>query len=379
VSYFPPQESPEPVYGVVPLGGNRVAFVYKEILYTADESVNGTISLGEFIKDRRLVLGPTATARTGNVYYVTEDDQWKYWDPATNSKTQIASSATSALFSSRYLTYGLVNQYTLYSYNPANKPALTQVLSTGGSPIMLYEEANLVADWSLYSVVPRRPFNLYNADSMGPNIFFSMSDSTGVELYRTNRVTYSPVGDINPGPNGSNPRSLCDVPNKGLFFFANPTSSQKSVWLYLTNAPGSLVKIKNFIVDPNETIPIVSVGNRVLFIITDTAGNRHLYSSDGTAEGTFRLRGTRDYQLVSTGEFGFFTAYVSGYGVELFQSDGTIEGTFKISYETRYGRDGSDPKNLIPVGDQLYFSATTPDGNIQLFKYTPKRIRGISH
>jgi len=199
--------------------------------------------------------------------------------------------------------------------------------------------------------------------------------SVGVELWRNNLSGSGMqlVGDIAPGSNSSNPRSFCDVPGVGLFFFANP-KSEKSVSLYWTGPPNTLKRLKYFIVNPNAEIPIKSVGHRAVFIITDTSGTRNLWSTNGTIEGTFRIRNTGNYELSSTGSYAFFVAYQSKFGFELFQTDGTIEGTFRVPYETIAGPKNSNIAQLTAIIDNIYFTPSTKDSGKQLFRYHPEAV-----
>jgi ELWxxDGT repeat protein len=52
----------------------------------------------------------------------------------------------------------------------------------------------------------------------------------------------------------------------------------------------------------------------------------------------------------------FFVAYTTGRGFELWKSDGTTAGTTQVQ-AIAPGLAGSDPRSLIAVGRQLFFSA----------------------
>jgi len=389
ISYLPPTGDPEPVYGITPTGEDgRVAFVYKRYLFTADGTPAGTKNFTDVVYMEALVPGPL-----GYLYYSTGPD-WKYFDPATNQITLIRSFYQYygyALFSSSeksYSVWHVPHYYQIDSYNPVTKQFLIEVTLLewpDPSPV----EAVLFND----RVVTRSgvrppgvslnaadfyytPSNLYVAPYMNV-LFFAYAQpnaSTGLELWRTiDLVNYELVADINPGPGNSNPTSFCDVPGVGLFFIANPTDNIGLISLYWTDGVHAVKRLHDWTITPFNFVHTVRVGSRVVFIVTNADGV-HLWSSDGTVEGTIDLMRINDNQLTSTGEFAFFVSSSDEFGLELYQTDGTPAGTFRVPYETIVGPGNSAPTGLTAIGGDVYFNAFTPDGDIQLFRYSPDHV-----
>jgi ELWxxDGT repeat protein len=115
--------------------------------------------------------------------------------------------------------------------------------------------------------------------------------------------------------------------------------------------PVALTKIDAFQYMPTLFSPL---GDRLLFTGADLEHGAELWSTDGTPEGTRRLRdlqpgpGSSEPQgLVSDGTRVFFSADDGAHGRELWESDGTAEGTRMVA-------------DLAPGG----FSALSPDSSL---------------
>ncbi|MEZ5332088.1 MAG: hypothetical protein R2991_08545 [Thermoanaerobaculia bacterium] len=166
--------------------------------------------------------------------------------------------------------------------------------------------------------------------SAGDRVYFAADDgSTGQELWITDgtpRGTHS-LGDLNPGPSGSDPRPLI-------------------VW-----------------------------GSRLYFSAFDAAHGRELWSTDGSPEGTTRVADLRPgpssaladalpaYSFllpdlppaVWNGRL-YFAATDGATGVELWSTGGT-EGTTQVA-DLNPGPGSSSPNGFAVYEDQLFFTAT---------------------
>ncbi|MCI0344370.1 MAG: hypothetical protein L0221_02850, partial [Chloroflexi bacterium] len=139
---------------------------------------------------------------------------------------------------------------------------------------------------------------------LGAFVYFAADDGrAGEELWRTDGTAPPElVGDLDPGPRGSSPRLLAAA-GEQLFFSALDSAHGRELWLVDGGAPGAtlvrdinpgpgsgIVDARNFYYQLwREDEPIVWRG-RLYFAATDGARGVELWSSDGTAEGTARLR-----------------------------------------------------------------------------------------
>ncbi|HEX7184793.1 MAG TPA: ELWxxDGT repeat protein [Thermoanaerobaculia bacterium] len=161
---------------------------------------------------------------------------------------------------------------------------------------------------------------------------------------------------------------------------------------------------------PSDLWSLVSLGTRALFLAEDAARGRELWSTDGTAAGTRIIRdlcpGPCSLEIERLqplpGAFAF-VAEESGKPLQLWRTDGTVAGTHPLTSFTRetsavytltriiaagqkiffiganrYGEElwvidarqvrmvadigrpesSSEPKDLVPFGDTLFFTAT---------------------
>lgn len=119
--------------------------------------------------------------------------------------------------------------------------------------------------------------------------------------------------------------------------------------------------------------PATGVGARLFisrsrygFAFNGSPAERSLWTSDGTQEGTFKVREfvspspggfpARLEELIGLGETLFFTVDTADLGEELWRSDGTAAGTLPVA-DLRPGAESSTPRHLTVLDDRLYFSA----------------------
>lgn len=128
-------------------------------------------------------------------------------------------------------------------------------------------------------------------------------------------------------------------------------------------------------VDPNCTLSgakLYQVGERVVFRAGDSQHGTELWSSDGTAAGTFLLVDVETGS--SSGYYGgfhdvdgilYFAASSDDLGQELWRTDGTPMGTWRLSnFEEPIVFDAhlefEEPLDLVTVDDWILFIASTP-------------------
>ena len=123
---------------------------------------------------------------------------------------------------------------------------------------------------------------------------------------------------------------------------------------------------------------ITVAGDNVFFYATLADGSEELHVSDGTREGTRLLKNlsgvvsSMPRDLTAFGDEIYFTAIIPNGERELFKSDGTADGTVLVrDLSSTWQQTGpsvsSDPLELTPVGDILFFSALQSNGKRELY------------
>ncbi len=169
------------------------------------------------------------------------------------------------------------------------------------------------------------------AESMraGDWVYIAADDGAiGEELWRTAGGAPELVADLHPGPAGSAPRPLAAFGER-LFFAAWDPQHGRELWLTDgTPAGTSLVRDLN----PGSASGIVDT--RVFFNHLRPAAKPRLWRD-------------RLYFAATDGES----------GLELWSSDGTSEGTARLR-DIHPGPGSSSPSGFTPFGDRLFFAAT---------------------
>ncbi|WOK06043.1 T9SS type A sorting domain-containing protein [Imperialibacter roseus] len=237
------------------------------------------------------------------------------------------------------------------------------------------------------------------ATQLGSNVFFSANDQTnGFELWSSDMTSDGTtlVVDINPGPDGSNPRNF-KLFGTTFFFLANNSAGNPSIWrsngtsggtnqlieftnevktveyhatsqtlffsIAFSNNTYSLYKTSGtpetteFLADAgsyyyNGISPFAGFGNKVLFVTQDFPDNYYNIYSD-----------TGDPTNVYTGYFypdGTFVVdellYLSVGNNYLYSTDGSSD-SFDLVYDFFTNGGLNQIRELIPVGEELYFNA----------------------
>ena len=156
----------------------------------------------------------------------------------------------------------------------------------------------------------------------GDSLMVAGWDETyGVELWKVSGTTASRLTDIEPGVGGSFPRYLTVVGNLLFFEATNSATSGVELWVTDGTAEGEIL------------IDIVAgLGSSNPVFIT---------ACDGQA---------------------YFSASSATDGSELWVSDGTVDGTQMVANINQSPGYGSDPLDLVAVGDQLFFTADDGSG-----------------
>ncbi|HEY8514664.1 MAG TPA: ELWxxDGT repeat protein [Candidatus Binatia bacterium] len=216
----------------------------------------------------------------------------------------------------------------------------------------------------------------------GDGFFFAgETSSTGAELWFTDGTPSGTrlVRDIVPGAAGSEPRELVVAGERA--FFSAATANGRELWVSDGTEEGTrLVKDirPGFLASGlgEATAYLTPVGDVVYFVADDASTGRELWRSDGTPEGTFRVRDIRPGQLGALpvnfrprafGDLVLFAADDGASGLELWRSDGSAAGTVRVK-DIRPGPSESRPVLLGIAGRWMYLSADDGEHGQELWR-----------
>ncbi len=222
-----------------------------------------------------------------------------------------------------------------------------------------------------------------NVVAFNGNIYFTAyTAANGNELYQYNVILDNtlPVADINSGPGSSDPKSLVVVNGK-LYFSAYEPGYGRELYAYDgVNAPTRLTDVSPLFLDglPNYNFPVIAgLNNKVYFSATNQT-EYHIYVYDpGTGNtaliGRINTIGSSEPSwFCNYGGKIFLTAQDSTNRFEIYAFDGF--SALRISNLCASGI-GSQPSELTPIGNDLYFKANECNGTgIDLFSYNPANI-----
>lgn len=200
------------------------------------------------------------------------------------------------------------------------------------------------------------------------NLFFSAEDSSGNELWTSDGTSIGTnlVADISSGASSSLPADLT-TSGTNLYFSATSGATGRELWV-VTDPSGTPQALDLWAgsssSDPKE---LADVNGKLFFSADDGMLGRELWSSTGTQANTVLFvdiyAGTGDsargYDAERIGPRIVFPANDGVHGEELWASDGTEAGTVLLN-DIRTGTTSAGIVELIPAGDQIYFSANTP-------------------
>ncbi|HNP23475.1 MAG TPA: T9SS type A sorting domain-containing protein [Panacibacter sp.] len=375
-------------------------------LWRTDGTKNGTFMLKDINPNTGAGSFPSSLTLAGNIiFFVADDGQhgmelWK--TDGTAEGTVMVSDILPGTVGSfpNYLTavnnlvffigFDDVNGYEIWRSDGTEAGTfLTKDLSPGlnyQNPIYLTKIGNKL--WFVLNSTYSAADGIYASDGtsegttqvfsslgcgqmlgIGKKVFFVNYDyNYGSELWVTDGVTSNIVKDILPGTDGSLPGELVNM--NGILYFsagANP--------YYIGNGDRELYrsdgtydgtyKVADIYAGPyNSSAPtyLTVVRNQVFFTATNELGFG-LWKSDGTAEGTFLVKpfnNTSVTKLTAANNLLYFSAEDAN-GQELWVSDGTNSNT-KLVKDIFPGLGGSNPSYLTPNKNKVIFAATGTSG-----------------
>lgn len=210
--------------------------------------------------------------------------------------------------------------------------------------------------------------------ALGDRVFFRANDGLrGEELWMTDGTAAGTrlVRDMVPGLVGSEPRQMTEAGGSVYFVIQDPEA--RDVLWKTDGTPVGTLKV----LDPRTDHLAAYIGgltsfNGRLFFTAEEADKENLWSSDGTAAGTYTIHPSGvpleflSFLTVFGGDL-YFSAFWGETGEELWRSDGTAAGSAMVK-ELRPGELGSSPSFLTPVGSSVFFRAFTDFSGIQLWK-----------
>jgi len=217
----------------------------------------------------------------------------------------------------------------------------------------------------LKDIAPGASSNLqHEFRALNGTLFFDASDGVhGLELWKSDGTAAGTVMvlDINDGSGfgfgHSSPHELTAW-NGVLAFVANDGVRGDELWKSDGSAAGTVLvaDLQNgFDVGPSELTPVGST----LYFAASTAGpGVELWKSDGSAAGTelvkdIRSNGSSSPRALAALDGTLYFSARDDLGRHLWRSDGTDDGTFRV---TTIGTSG-DPQELTAFQGALYFTA----------------------
>ncbi len=149
--------------------------------------------------------------------------------------------------------------------------------------------------------------------------------------------------------------------NDALYFVATGDEAGRRLW----KTDGIIITEVPF---PNSVDPVVDakfltvLPDRLCFAATGSLGRELYCVSKATGNGSLVLNisptgNAAPKELVAMGDLLYFSAYTPTTGRELFRSDGTAAGTV-MELNINLGATSADPVNLRVLGNELWFGAT---------------------
>jgi uncharacterized delta-60 repeat protein len=223
--------------------------------------------------------------------------------------------------------------------------------------------------------------------SLGDVLLFSanngsLNGAAGAELWRTDGTPEGTalLADINTGTSANGNLSSSPggfvVMNGVAYFAATDATTGRELWRSDGTAEGTF-RVRD-INSTSGTSPasyngsnpanLAVVGDTLYFTAADGTHPVGLWKSDGTEEGTTLVTTApvRVSRLTAVGDTLFFSASDAANGIELWKSDGTAEGTVVVK-DVVAGTNSSLPASLTDFNGKLAFVATTSSAQPQLF------------
>ncbi len=347
-------------------------FAHGTELWRTDGTAAGTVLLRD-INPGLLSSVPAEFVRVGNKAYFIADngDTRDLWvSDGTTAGTKRVKAITSGESAAALETRFLTNV----------KGTLYYVASTPDTGSELWKSDGTAAGTVLVKDILPGPVssNIRSLIAYGDDLIFSATDTgLGNELWKTDGTEGGTIqlAEIDPSDLGGDPANMTLFNNK-VYFTANDGSGTQ-VWS-TNGSPASTVKVTT-IAQP----PLTDLNPRSL-----TLFNGNLYfvteSQIATYQTLFRLSPTNALTPVSgvgSGELVnrftnflvtpsrlYYSAYTAVNGEELFRLKASGLQS-EVAAELLPGFSGGVPRNLVNIGETVYFTATDLVRGVEFFKF----------
>ncbi len=241
------------------------------------------------------------------------------------------------------------------------KPLGSQLLFTGGEPVLPFPSADLElwrTDGTARGTRLLDNIDPYDYDSQFHHICVGASSAPGPGVLLGNRLVFA-------ADDGVHGRELwsTDGTTKGTRLVAdiNPLRSPEPPPSCPDGIPDP--RTDSGVSSNPDGFAKLGAGNVALFAADDGTTGRELWSTDGTAKGTRRVAdlfpgptGSSPHDLTRLGNLIYFFASPTGVGDALYRTDGTTAGTVLVSNLQANGTP-TWAKNLTVSGGKLFFAA----------------------
>jgi ELWxxDGT repeat protein/parallel beta-helix repeat protein len=332
--------------------------VHGRELWRSDGTEAGTVMVRDLNRNQlgTAASDPAELTVTGDILYFRADNgntgQELFRSDGTYSGTGIAANLrsdagflTPSGSAPHELTAVGSDLYFLATGDLSNGPDLYKHEYAGGATIQIAGRLNFHTGFTELTAVGDRLY-MRAEDRLGLNGL----GIWGAELYVAGeREGFGLVADIAPGAGWSSPQKLTRVGSR-LFFTA---ANQDGFALWTADSGGAHFVAPGFI--DGEAVAF----RGKLFFIRNAASRYELWSSDGTAGGTTRVKvlGSQiPRYLTAVEDRLFFVVNDGSHGAELWSSDGTPSGT-ALARDFTGNAASSNPYDLTAVGPTLFLRA----------------------
>ena len=212
-------------------------------------------------------------------------------------------------------------------------------------------------------------FSLASMPTADVTISFVSTDTSEISLSKNSLVFTSSNWNVPQTLTASGVSDGVNDRDQLVDVIVGPTVSDDSGYDGLV---GNTVSITNIDIESSNengrgAQDLVKAGDLLFFTAFDPLHGRELWVSDGVG-GSWAVKdinpgskGSMPQHLTAIGETLYFTAFHPQYGRELWTSDGSPEGT-NLFTDLNSGPTHSMPQDLIDVSGTLYFTADVGDG-----------------
>lgn len=219
------------------------------------------------------------------------------------------------------------------------------------------------------------PFKGLEMDSL--LIFTGFTDTTGMELWKSNGTTAGtvPIKNISPGSAASNPQNFIYY-NYLVYFIADDGTHGQELWKTDGTPSGtSLVKDINSGSASSGIVQLTIANNLIFFTADDGSHGVEPWVSDGTTSGTTLLKdvnsgsaGSNPSSLYSADSLIYFIVNDGTHGNEVWTSDGTSSGTTMLKDINSGSGNGASgfgesPNGFASLGGYVYFNGDSTGSN----------------